>query len=113
MKEDLPYPHSPKHARRLPTILTPEEVSRLIDSARNVFHYAMPRRTRRLGTTLETPSLVAVAPDFEVARMLEVGVLMQLCNRRVEASSSSFGTSRGSFSMHDISASTSGSLNVN
>ncbi|MBV8834838.1 MAG: phage integrase N-terminal SAM-like domain-containing protein, partial [Acidobacteriaceae bacterium] len=41
MKEDLPYPHSPKHARRLPTILTPEEVSRLIDSARNLFHYAM------------------------------------------------------------------------
>jgi integrase/recombinase XerD len=41
MKEDLPYPHSPKDARRLPTILTQEEVSRLIDSARNLFHYAM------------------------------------------------------------------------
>jgi site-specific recombinase XerD len=41
MKEDLPYPHSPKHARRLPAILTQEEVSRLIDSARNLFHYAM------------------------------------------------------------------------
>jgi integrase/recombinase XerD len=41
MREDLPYPNSPKHARRLPTILTPEEVSRLIDSARNLFHYAM------------------------------------------------------------------------
>jgi integrase/recombinase XerD len=41
MKEDLPYPHAPKHTRRLPTILTPEEVSRLIDSARNLFHYAM------------------------------------------------------------------------
>ena len=41
MKEDLPYPHSSKHARRLPTILTPEEVSKLIDSARNLFHYAM------------------------------------------------------------------------
>jgi site-specific recombinase XerD len=40
MKEDLPYPHAPKHTRRLPTILTPEEVSRLIDSARNLFHYA-------------------------------------------------------------------------
>lgn len=36
MKEDLPYPHAPK----IPTILTPEEASRLIDSARNVFHYA-------------------------------------------------------------------------
>src|SRR4051812_35478011 len=41
MKEDLPYPHSPKHAHRLPTILTLEEVSRLIDAARNLFHYAM------------------------------------------------------------------------
>jgi site-specific recombinase XerD len=29
MKEDLPYPHAPKHTRRLPTILTPDEVSRL------------------------------------------------------------------------------------
>jgi len=41
MKEDLPYPNSAKYQRRLPTILTPEEVSRLIDSARNLFHYAM------------------------------------------------------------------------
>jgi site-specific recombinase XerD len=41
MKEDLPYPHSAKHKRRLPTILTTEEVSRLIDAARNLFHYAM------------------------------------------------------------------------
>jgi site-specific recombinase XerD len=38
MKEDLPYP---KRNRCLPTILTPEEVSRWIDSARNLFHYAM------------------------------------------------------------------------
>jgi len=41
MKEDLPYPNAPRHTRRLPTILTPEEVSRLIDSARNLFHYTM------------------------------------------------------------------------
>jgi integrase/recombinase XerD len=41
MKEDLPYPHAPEHTRRLPTVLTPDEVSRLIDSARNLFHYAM------------------------------------------------------------------------
>ena len=33
--------HAPKHSRRLPTILTPDEVPRLIDSARNLFHYAM------------------------------------------------------------------------
>jgi integrase/recombinase XerD len=34
-------PKNPKWARRLPTILTPEEMSRLIDSAKNLFHYAM------------------------------------------------------------------------
>jgi integrase/recombinase XerD len=41
LREDLPYPNASGHTRRLPTILTPEEVSRLIDSARNLFHYAM------------------------------------------------------------------------
>ena len=41
LKEDLPYPHYPKHKRRLPVILSQEEVSRLIDSAKNLFHYAM------------------------------------------------------------------------
>ena len=41
MKEDLPYPHSAKHKRRLPTILSVEEVASLIDSASNLFHYAI------------------------------------------------------------------------
>jgi integrase/recombinase XerD len=41
MKEDLPYPHCAKHTRRLPIILSTEEMSRLIDSAQNLFHYAM------------------------------------------------------------------------
>ena len=41
MKEDLPYPNAPKHKRRLPTILTIDEVSRVIDAASNLFHYAM------------------------------------------------------------------------
>jgi integrase/recombinase XerD len=41
MKEDLPYPNAPKHKRRLPTILTVEEVSKVIDAASNLFHYAM------------------------------------------------------------------------
>ncbi len=41
MKEDLPYPNAPKHKRRLPTILTIEEVSKVIDAASNLFHYAM------------------------------------------------------------------------
>lgn len=41
LKDELPYPKNPKWARRLPTILTSEEMTRLIDSARNLFHYAM------------------------------------------------------------------------
>jgi site-specific recombinase XerD len=41
MKEDLPYPNAPKYKRRLPTILTLEEVSKVIDAASNLFHYAM------------------------------------------------------------------------
>ncbi len=38
MKQELPYP---KHRKRLPTILSPEEVARLIDSARTLSHRAM------------------------------------------------------------------------
>ena len=41
VKEDLPYPHGVKRKRRLPTILSQEEVGRLIDSSKNLFHYAM------------------------------------------------------------------------
>jgi integrase/recombinase XerD len=38
MKEDLPYP---KRHKKLPVVLSPEEVGRLIDSAKNLFHRAM------------------------------------------------------------------------
>ena len=38
MKEDLPYPKRP---RRLPIILSPEEVQRLIAGAQNLFHRTM------------------------------------------------------------------------
>jgi integrase/recombinase XerD len=35
VKEDLPYP---KHRRRLPVVLSPEEVQRLIAGAKNLYH---------------------------------------------------------------------------
>jgi integrase/recombinase XerD len=38
MKEDLPYP---KHERPLPFVLSTEEVTPLIASARNLFHHTM------------------------------------------------------------------------
>jgi integrase len=39
-REDLPSPRRPKS---LPTVLSPEEVARLPDSASNLFHYAILR----------------------------------------------------------------------
>jgi site-specific recombinase XerD len=41
LKDELPYPKHPKWSRRLPTILTPEEMTRRIDSSKNLLHYAM------------------------------------------------------------------------
>jgi integrase/recombinase XerD len=35
MKEDLPYP---KRRKRLPVVLSPEEVQRLIAGAKNLYH---------------------------------------------------------------------------
>jgi integrase/recombinase XerD len=41
VKEDLPYPNGAKRKRRLPVILSQEEVTRIIDSSKNLFHYTM------------------------------------------------------------------------
>ena len=41
VKEDLPYPNGAQHKRRLPIILSQQEVTRVIDSSKNLFHYTM------------------------------------------------------------------------
>ena len=38
LTEHIPFPKSP---RRLPVVLSPEEVTRLIDAARNLYHRAL------------------------------------------------------------------------
>ena len=41
VKEDLPYSNGAKRKRRLATILSEEEVTRVIDSSKNLFHYTL------------------------------------------------------------------------
>jgi integrase/recombinase XerD len=41
LKGEMPYPIGVKRKRRLPVILSQEEVTRVIDSSKNLFHYAM------------------------------------------------------------------------
>lgn len=41
LKEEMPYPLGVKRKRRLPVILSQEEVTRVIDSSKNLFHYTM------------------------------------------------------------------------
>jgi site-specific recombinase XerD len=41
LKGEMPYPLGVKQKRRLPVILSQEEVTRVIDSSKNLFHYTM------------------------------------------------------------------------
>ena len=59
--EDLPRPKQP---RKLPEILSPEEVARLIDSASNLFHrtmlmtlYSIARHSRNQNTSVKLSAI--------------------------------------------------------
>ena len=69
MKEDLPYPNSPKRKRRLPVILSPEQVTRLIDSAKNLFHYTMLLTTYSAGLRRSELCRLKVS-DIDTQRMI-------------------------------------------
>jgi hypothetical protein len=65
LKDDLPYPHCPKHKRRLPVILSQEEVSRLIDSAKNLFQHHSER--------VRIPRDAVRDPDSDLLRIHSFG----------------------------------------
>lgn len=64
MKEDLPYPHFAKHTRRLPIILSTEEMSRLIDSAQNLQKTPFPTNACQ-GFLSITEGTVAAGVSFQ------------------------------------------------
>ena len=66
MKQELPYP---KHRKRLPTILSPEEVARLIDSARTLFHRAILMTLYSAGLRRSELCRLKVA-DIDSGRMM-------------------------------------------
>jgi integrase/recombinase XerD len=67
MKEDLPYPR--KYRRRLPVILSLDEVGRLIDSARNLFHRALLMTTYICGMRRSEVCHLKVS-DIDSQRMM-------------------------------------------
>lgn len=69
MKQDLPYPKRSKYERRLPVILSPEEVARLIDSSKNLFHYTMLLTTYSAGLRRSELCRLKVS-DIDTQRMM-------------------------------------------
>ena len=67
LRDDFPYPKSPK---RLPAVLSQEEVSRLIDSASNLSHRVMlrPDVVREVGDAAGDCAAVASLGDAVVER---------------------------------------------
>ena len=66
LREDLPYP---KDHRRLPTVLSPEEVTRLINAAGNLLHRALLMTLYGTGMRRTEVSLLKVS-DIESQRMM-------------------------------------------
>ena len=69
MKADLPYPNRSKHKQRLPVILSPEEVTLLIDSSKNLFHYTMLLTTYSAGLRRSELCRLKVS-DIDTQRMM-------------------------------------------
>lgn len=87
--EELPYPKDPKDKRRLPTVLSPEEVARLIDAAGNLMQRALLMTLYGTGMRRTEVSLLKVRrsryptqPGFagDVARVLALEEASHLPN---------------------------------
>jgi integrase/recombinase XerD len=66
LTEYIPFPKSPK---RLPTVLSPEEVTRLIDSARNLYHRTLLMTL--YSTAMRRSELCRLeVPDIDSQRMM-------------------------------------------
>ncbi len=68
-REELPYPKDPKDRRRLPTVLSLDEVARLIDAAGNLMQRALLMTLYGTGMRRAEVSLLKVS-DIDSRRMM-------------------------------------------
>src|SRR5215467_5837994 len=99
--DDLPFPKTP---RKLPTVLSPEEVGRMIDGTRNLMHrtllmvlYGTGVRRKEL-SLLRSPTSTANACSsiFDRAKAHETGIFLSIRNCSKPYASTGFGKNRGS-----------------